>query len=98
MRRNGMAVFEVTRDYLEKFVDTQIEKNQVLKDFREDLVDMLVCNTPDISEDMEGESSWPFEKKEPAQLYIRDSRSCRFYFFYFEICYLFSKSKIYCCN
>ena len=27
MRRNGMAVFEVTRDYLEKFVDTQIEKN-----------------------------------------------------------------------
>ncbi|MCI6242100.1 MAG: hypothetical protein MR646_02155 [Agathobacter sp.] len=69
-----MAVFEVTRDYLEKFVDTQIEKNQVLKDFREDLVDMLVCNTPDISEDMEGESSWPFEKREPAQLYIRDSR------------------------
>lgn len=73
-----MAVFEVTRDYLGKFVDTQIEKNQELKDFREDLVDMLSCNTPDItnimSEDMDNESSWPFEKKEPTQLYIRDSR------------------------
>ncbi len=73
-----MAVFEVTQDYLEKFVDTQIEKNQKLKDFREDLIDMLVCNTPDISdvtpEDKECESSWPYEKKEPTQLYIRDSR------------------------
>lgn len=73
-----MAVFEVTRDYLGKFVDTQIEKNHELKDFREDLVDMLSCNTSDItdimSEDMENENSWPFEKKEPTQLYIRDSR------------------------
>ncbi len=73
-----MAVFEVTREYLGKFVDAQIEKNQRLKDFREDLVDMLASNTPDPGdfrlEDMENESSWPYEKKEPTQLYIRDSR------------------------
>lgn len=78
MRKNNMAVFEVTREYLEKFIDTQIEQNHELKAFREELVDMLSCNTLDItdimSEDMDNESCWPFEKKEPTQLYVRDSR------------------------
>lgn len=73
-----MAVFEVTRQYLGEFVDAQIEKNQKLKDFREDLIDMLASNTPDpndfMLEDTGNESSWPYEKKEPTQLYIRDSR------------------------
>ena len=73
-----MAVFEVTRNSLEKFVDLQIEKNPELDEFREDLLDMLTCNTLDLSdairEDMESDSSWPYENKEPSQLYIRDSR------------------------
>lgn len=73
-----MAVFEVTREYLEEFVDAQIEKNQEFRDFREDLIDMLTSNTVDSSdfalEDIRDENSWPYEKKEPTQLYIRDSR------------------------
>lgn len=73
-----MAVFEVTGEYLEEFVDAQIEKNQELKDFREDLIDILACRTSDLEnsafEDAENEDSWSFEKKEPTQLYVRDSR------------------------
>ena len=32
-----MAVFEVSRDYLEKFIDQKIETNKTLIDFREEL-------------------------------------------------------------
>lgn len=70
-----MAVFEVSRDYLEKFIDQKIETNKTLIDFREELIDVLVTNTSDI--DFVGDcddDNWPFEKKEPTQFYIRDSR------------------------
>ena len=69
-----MAVFEVSKQYIEQFVDKQIKKNQDFKEFRSELIDMLVNNEPQLDGDLEDEEEWLFEKKEPTQLYIRDSR------------------------
>lgn len=69
-----MAVFEVSRAYLEQFVDEQIEKNMGFSEYRNELIDMLVNNEPEIDVNVDNEDVWPFEKKEPTQLYVKDSR------------------------
>jgi hypothetical protein len=72
-----MAVYEVTRAYLGKFVDDQIEKNPKLKDYRDELLDILCSNTSNqdfMANDLDNDDKWPFEDKEPTQLYVRDSK------------------------
>lgn len=69
-----MAIYEVSRSYLEQFVDAQIEKNTDFSEYRNELIDMLVNNEPEIDVNTDTEDVWPFEKKEPTQFYVRDSR------------------------
>lgn len=69
-----MAIYEVSRSYLEQFVNAQIEKNKDFSEYRNELIDMLVNNEQEIDVNTDKEDVWPFEKKEPSQLYIRDSR------------------------
>ena len=69
-----MAIFEVSRSYLEQFVDAQIEKNTDFSTYRNELIDMLVNNEPETDVDIDNEDAWPFEKKESAQFYVRDTR------------------------
>lgn len=68
-----MAFFEVSKQYIEQFIDVQIEKNEDFKEYRDELIDILINNDPDIVRDTD-EEEWPYEKKEPTQLYVRDSR------------------------
>lgn len=74
-----MAVYEVTKTEVEKFIDRHIKDKEEFIEYREDLIDMLICDTNEISEQSKSidgydERVWPFEKKEPTQLYIRDSK------------------------
>lgn len=69
-----MAVFEVSKQYIEQFVDSQIEINDDFKEYRNELIDILINNEPETEDDMDNEEEWPYEKKEPTQLYVRDSR------------------------
>lgn len=69
-----MAVFEVSKQYIEQFVDSQIEKNDDFKEYRNELIDILINNEPETEGDADNEEEWPYERKEPTQLYFRDSR------------------------
>lgn len=69
-----MAVFEVSKQYIEQFVDSQIEINDDFKEYRNELIDILINNEPETEDDTDNEEEWPYEKKEPTQLYVRDSR------------------------
>lgn len=69
-----MAFFEVSKQYIEQFVDSQIEKNEEFKEYRNELIDILINNEPETDGDADKEDEWPYEKKEPTQLYVRDSR------------------------
>ena len=69
-----MAVFEVSRGFLEQFVDNQIENNSAFSEYRNELIDMLVNNELEADVNVDSEEIWPFENKEPTQFYVRDSR------------------------
>ena len=69
-----MAIYEVSRSYLEQFISEQIEKNTAFSGYRNELIDILVSNEPEIDVNTNNEDAWPFEKKEPTQFYVRDSR------------------------
>lgn len=69
-----MAIYEVSKSYLEQFVDVQIEKNTDFSEYRNELIDMLVNNEPEIDVNMYNEDVWPFEKREPTQFYVKNSR------------------------
>lgn len=69
-----MAVFEVSKQYIEQFVDSQIEKNEDFKEYRNELIEILINNEQETDGDTDNDEEWPYEKEEPSQLYVRDNR------------------------
>lgn len=50
-----MAVYEVSRGFLEQFVDNQIDNNPAFGEYRNELIDMLVNNEPETDVNVDNE-------------------------------------------
>ena len=71
-----MAVYEISRGNLEKYLDGQIEKNPKYANLREELIDAFAgtIDPKQIEVNSGEENLWPFSADDPSQLYIPDKR------------------------